>query len=110
MKYYSRFYHKIRLKSNFSNPSTTCQFVVNPSKLSPNYPELLSTSRITHYHRISALFFLIFLCAEKWSLFVRKQAPFFYARIYVLFGIIGFAFRALNFLQTTPVWGGVNYA
>lgn len=113
MKDYNKFYHKIRLKSNPTNPSTICPFVVNPSKLSLSYPELLSTSWISYYYRVLAFFFLMFLCAERWSSFrLGIRAPFLYARncLFSFFGSIGFAFRSLNLLMTTPGFLGAFYA
>ena len=113
MNRYSRFYHKIRLKSNFPNPSTRCPFVVNPSKLSLSYPELLTSSWITYHNRVLAFFFLMFFCAERWSSFrLGIRAPFLYAHfsLFSFFGSIGFAFRSFNLLATTPGFLGVIYA
>lgn len=113
MKDYNKFYHKIRLKSNPTNPSTRCSFVVNPSKLSLSYPESLTTPWISHCNRILALFFLMYFCAGRWSSFrLGIRAPFLYARnfCYLLFGSIGFAFRSQKLLATTPGFFGVIYA
>ena len=108
MKEYSKFYHKIRLKSNSTNPLIQ-HLAANPSELSHYYPELLSTSWITYYNKILALFFFTYFCAEIWSSFrLGIRAPYLYARnFFSLFGSIVFAFRSFNLLVTTPgfFWG-----